>query len=1284
MRVTATDHGLVHSVGADILLGKAFAFVSKDALKKPGLAWVASLLGSQPKPRIVSLLGPGPVALPGATLEPSAFASLELCSVTSDKSLYREKRDEVHLLALDPLAPLSAATLEIRLNGADFAKHPIALDARGAAAVTLRDLPVGDFEARFAGASKDAPACAFTVAAYKLAPLVASLADRRLDGAKLAVTLRLESFGSPVEGAVVLELFDRGNRLARQTAEARGGVASASFTLSGEGPHAINVQIESDASRTASVPIVGSRAAERSQTTFSTLGYEVEGSLLPSEGATPVRGIFLREGAIRSTPFKLDRVDATRARLTASADVDAARVVVLDPTFPSVRKGAVDPDQAPHPASLDERYRTGEALFQKGRVAEARAWFEESLAEATNPHPNYAYYVACCCAREGDRPKAVAALRRAIRDGWKDFDLLSQDDDLSALRGYQPYEALQGRGVREKELERLRAGQSFELELPEPTSVIAVGAYVNGEPWEGWAATIAPADMAPTITVPDRVAPGDMVRVEVDTGRRGDDVSLYLVVKDARLLTPDTPESRLAGAIKAVAERASKELAVGKPTRTLAQAAPPPPPPVSYSAMPMGMPMAARGGFGPPPAAGGFGPPPPMAALPRARAMPARPGAVPAFMPPPAPFTGAPPAYAEETLAAIGPTDAGPYREAAAPPPPSVEEPEVLFAGLVDTSAGRGAVSLRLGPDFADYVIDAFAVAGTDWASAEKRFRAEKEVFASLDLPAFVHPDDGALARLHLGSRAGARVRVTRDGAEVPLIFDGRALASGERLPAGRAELSFVAGPGRWQAVVEDASGAVDRAAKDVEIPGKLRRFSRAVRFLSPGESLSRDSDASILSLRVLPGLEGPFTALVDATSDYGHACCEQTAAKMLAASAMWALAGDDRKRRERADSIIRAGVRREHSMWLRGRGFKMYPESSAEPTPYWGPKAARHLWNLAMVRDLAPPRALAEALGEGLTMAEDTTRAYGLAWPPKEMASCEDAYQAMRFGKANGAALDAVRSRIGAAEMPAAPPNPYFGGVVAMRTEAAYAAAALLRGGAAADRLRALSLANAVLKALGPDGRLYSTVDSVAAIALASELLAAKIIGGSGTVEVDGTPMSTMAAVTSTHEINKVRAVDGVTAVEVTRIVEEDWGVFGAGVPIAVRLQKGNVTTRRLAALDAVELEVTIENGYKPGDLLWVCLPDALSRVVGGGQVKQFSIDFEGKNSVTVPLAATGVTVDRHGRPAPARFAVCVRNMFEEERGGSPGSIEVTVSPPAGGGVMSKILGGLKGIFGG
>lgn len=46
------------------------------------------------------------------------------------------------------------------------------------------------------------------------------------------------------------------------------------------------------------------------------------------------------------------------------------------------------------------------------------------------------------------------------------------------------------------------------------------------------------------------------------------------------------------------------------------------------------------------------------------------------------------------------------------------------------------------------------------------------------------------------------------------------------------------------------------------------------------------------------------------------------------------------------------------------------------------------------------------------------------------------------------------------------------------------------------------------------------------------------------------------------------------------------------------------------------------------------------------------------------IPLAATGITVNKRGEPAPSFYAVCVRNMFEEERGGNPGMLDITVAP--------------------
>jgi hypothetical protein len=597
--------------------------------------------------------------------------------------------------------------------------------------------------------------------------------------------------------------------------------------------------------------------------------------------------------------------------------------------------------------------------------------------------------------------------------------------------------------------------------------------------------------------------------------------------------------------------------------------------------------------------------------------------------------------------------------------PTVTEEPEVIFAGLLEASAGKARATVQVGAAFADYLVEAFVLAGLDWAPAEARFRAEKDPRAALFVPPYVHPDDEATGRLEVGGRSGRlRVRLDRDGEPVALAHGGKPLEDGV-LTVGRAQLTFPVKPGVYTAVVEDmGSNQSDRAVASVEVPGQLRRLTRGVRILRPGDRVTAD-DPGVLSLKVLPGLDSSFTALVEATADYGHACCEQTGAKLVAAVAMYALAGDDAPKRARAESIIIAGVRREQSMWLRGRGFKMYPESSPEPHEYYTPKVARYLFNLELLRpsgsgpgsaDVSP--ALASTIEQGLAMARDAAHAVRLPWPPREAETCEDAYLVLRFGardrRSEAAALELVRDR--AKNGPPAPPaNPWISGAVPLRVEAAFAAAALLRGRDPRDTALALELANTVIAHLNEQGRLYSTLDSVAAIALVAELRAAGIVGP-GKVRVDGRQLSTAEAAALAGKLRAVEPVVGVTVVEVLRTVLEDWGALSSKLPLRITLEKGGRPARRFTAGDGLDLRVRLEGGYKPGDLLWVCLPEALSRVVGGGQVKKFAVDFEGRDELLVALAATGT--------GEQRFALCVRNMFEEERAGSPGFIEVSVAP--------------------
>ena len=47
---------------------------------------------------------------------------------------------------------------------------------------------------------------------------------------------------------------------------------------------------------------------------------------------------------------------------------------------------------------------------------------------------------------------------------------------------------------------------------------------------------------------------------------------------------------------------------------------------------------------------------------------------------------------------------------------------------------------------------------------------------------------------------------------------------------------------------------------------------------------------------------------------------------------------------------------------------------------------------------------------------------------------------------------------------------------------------------------------------------------------------------------------------------------------------------------------------------------------------------------------MKQFSLDFAGKNNLSIPLVVTSKIAGKQ------HFALCVRNMFEEERAANPG----------------------------
>jgi FHA domain len=311
--ITVADPVIAAAAGAAVTIGKSFAFIGHELLEQPSLQWLKPLVEpSAIRSAIVPLIGVAPVDLPGVRISPVAPPRFAATSVTSDKALYREGADTVNLLVVDPLGADREVVLEVELDGTLLTARALRL-SRGAATAALGDLPAGSYEISVRDAPEAATPCTFTVATYRMSPLAASIDRKALDGDRLVLDLRLATFGTPVEGEVEVELLDDGDRIARDRVTASDGKARATFQLTGEGPHVVNVQLVADPGRTASIPIVGSRAADREDTVFSTIGPEVLGSLLPSGDAGEVRGVWLRRGGTSSSPVVLDR-DRARER----------------------------------------------------------------------------------------------------------------------------------------------------------------------------------------------------------------------------------------------------------------------------------------------------------------------------------------------------------------------------------------------------------------------------------------------------------------------------------------------------------------------------------------------------------------------------------------------------------------------------------------------------------------------------------------------------------------------------------------------------------------------------------------------------------------------------------------------------------------------------------------------------------------------------------------------------------------------------------------------------------
>ena len=324
--VHISDYELLEKLDDLALLGRWFAFLKPEWLARSGMDTLLASSGvAQPAPKPAILFRGQKISLPGATIEAKQLPQLKLLSLTSDKALYRAKRDTVRLLIAAPERPDAEVRLSLRLSGNPYAEYPITLDEYGLALWSLQDLPEGEYEATI----EDGALCRFEVAEYRLAALNAELSEQSLEGETLRYSLSVTAFGQPYSGPVEVELQERGRRAsprAKKTCDAY-GLCRGTFKLTGAGPYTLNVFA---GERSATVALKGSEQERRETLTISELGQVHEVSLLPLRNAQECRGLSIAGAGKNNEPFLVSRVVGNEIEIVPRVAVEMLRVVVID------------------------------------------------------------------------------------------------------------------------------------------------------------------------------------------------------------------------------------------------------------------------------------------------------------------------------------------------------------------------------------------------------------------------------------------------------------------------------------------------------------------------------------------------------------------------------------------------------------------------------------------------------------------------------------------------------------------------------------------------------------------------------------------------------------------------------------------------------------------------------------------------------------------------------------------------------------------------------------------
>src|SRR5579863_2425706 len=286
------------------------------------------------------------------------------------------------------------------------------------------------------------------------------------------------------------------------------------------------------------------------------------------------------------------------------------------------------------------------------------------------------------------------------------------------------------RGASEEHVfEHLPAGQPLLLPVPAPYGIMLLGAFIDGQAWEGWCSVLRPGELQLQCEAPKEVRPGARITVKLRTARSDRPVPVQLIIKDARLIAPGDPQVELAARIKKNLADWREQSGTGIVERKLSDYRGYYSPPFARMTRAMAMPLSAPSpqflastsapSIRQPttPLSAGLAPSHPPATPIGAGLVPARPSA---------------PANESQTLTRI-----------------RLSFAEVIFNEIVMVQ-GEAEVEVKLGDSITRYSVEAFALEPQtmDWQRAETEINAVQPVYGELTVSPFVFPGDAVMGSL--------------------------------------------------------------------------------------------------------------------------------------------------------------------------------------------------------------------------------------------------------------------------------------------------------------------------------------------------------------------------------------------------------------------------------------------------------------------------------------------------------------------------------------------------------